>query len=250
MKNVTGYDLSKLICGSYGTLAIFDEVTLKTLPKPETNISLLFPCDDLGAAVARIAGIFASPHEPNAAAILPQAIAAKVGIDVAGAMLAIIRLEGIDVSIADRAAHLLAAHKDGLKIDTDASTALWQQIRDVDLLADADGDIWKLSCAPASSPAVIATLFDQFDFQFFADWAGGLLWLSGPSGTEFGTAMRTALAANGNGHAQLIRDSGNSKDVIAPLQPLSSAHYALHKRVKAAFDPRSVLNFGRMHDGI
>jgi FAD/FMN-containing dehydrogenase len=62
--------------------------------------------------------------------------------------------------------------------------------------------------------------------------------------------MRTALAANGNGHAQLIRDSGNSKDVIAPLQPLLSAHYALHKRVKAAFDPRSVLNFGRMHDGI
>ena len=215
MKNVTGYDLSKLICGSYGTLAIFDEVTLKTLPKPETNISLLFPCDDLGAAVARIAGIFASPHEPNAAAILPQAIAAKVGIDVAGAMLAIIRLEGIDVSIADRAAHLLAAHKDGLKIDTDASTALWQQIRDVDLLADANGDIWKLSCAPASAPAIITTLFDQFDLQFFADWAGGLLWLAGPSGAEFGTAMRSTLAANGDGHAQLIRDSGNSKDVIA-----------------------------------
>jgi glycolate oxidase FAD binding subunit len=118
------------------------------------------------------------------------------------------------------------------------------------LLAEADGDIWKLSCAPASAPAIIATLFDQFDFQFFADWAGGLLWLAGPSGAEFGTAMRSALAANGNGHAQLIRDSGNSKNVIAPLQPLSSAHYALHKRVKAAFDPRSVLNFGRMHDGI
>jgi glycolate oxidase FAD binding subunit len=250
MKNVTGYDLSKLICGSYGTLAIFDEVTLKTLPKPETNISLLFPCDNLSAAVARIAGIFASPHEPNAAAILPQAIAAKAGIDVAGAMLAVIRLEGIDVSVADRAAHLLAADKEGVKLDSDASTALWQQIRDVDLLADADGDIWKLSCAPASAPAIIATLFDHFDFQFFADWAGGLLWLAGPSGAEFGTAMRSALASNGKGHAQLIRDKGNSKDLIAPLQPLSSAHYALHKRVKAAFDPRSVLNFGRMHDGI
>ena len=137
MKNVTGYDLSKLICGSYGTLAIFDEVTLKTLPKPETNISLLFPCDNFSVAVAQIAGIFASPHEPNAAAILPQAIAAKAGVDVAGAMLAIIRLEGIDVSVADRAAHLLAAHKEGVKIDIDASTALWRQIRDVDLLADA-----------------------------------------------------------------------------------------------------------------
>ena len=71
MKNVTGYDLSKLICGSYGTLAVFDEVTFKTLPRPETNISLLFGCEDMTAAVAKIASVFASPHEPNAAAILP-----------------------------------------------------------------------------------------------------------------------------------------------------------------------------------
>ena len=69
----------------------------------------------------------------------------------------------------DRAAHLLAAHKEGVMIDTNASTTLWQKIRDVDLLVDTDGDIWKLSCAPASAPAIIATLLDRFDMQFFAD---------------------------------------------------------------------------------
>ena len=250
MKNVTGYDLSKLICGSYGTLAVFDEVTLKTLPKPETNISLLFACDDSDAAVARIAAIFASPHEPNAAASLPRASAAKAGIEISATMVAVIRLEGIDVSVADRAAHLLASFEGGLEIDNDASTSLWQAIRDVELLEDVAGDIWKLSCAPASAPSIIAALSDQFDLAYFADWAGGLLWLAGPSGGEFGAALRAALAANGSGYAQLIRDQGNSKAVIAPFQPLPAAHYALHKRVKAAFDPMSVLNFGRMHDSI
>jgi glycolate oxidase FAD binding subunit len=162
----------------------------------------------------------------------------------------VIRLEGIDVSVADRAAHLLASFERGLEIDNDASTSLWQAIRDVELLEDVAGDIWKLSCAPASAPSIIAALSDQFDLAYFADWAGGLLWLAGPSGGEFGAALRAALAANGSGYAQLIRDQGNSKAVIAPFQPLPAAHYALHKRVKAAFDPMSVLNFGRMHDGI
>ena len=93
--------------------------------------------------------------------------------------------------------------------------------------------------------------------QFFADWAGGLLWISGPSRAEFGLALRAALATNGGGFAQIFRASGASGGSgeagdadISPFQPLSPAHYALHKRVKAAFDPLAVLNFGRMHNGI
>ena len=250
MKNVTGYDLSKLICGSYGTLAVFDEVTFKTLPRPETNISLLFGCEDMTAAVAKIASVFASPHEPNAAAILPGSMAASAGIDVPGAMVVIIRLEGIDVSVTDRALHLLAADPSGAEIDENSSSALWQRIRDVELLVNQPGDVWKLSCAPAAAPNIIAAVQNQFDITFFADWAGGLLWLAGPSGASFGTALRTALANNGSGYAQLVRDQADTKTVITPFQPLSSAHYALHKRVKAAFDPLSVLNLGRMHDGI
>ena len=250
MKNVTGYDLSKLICGSYGTLAVFDEVTFKTLPRPETNISLLFGCEDMTAAVAKIASVFASPHEPNAAAIIPGSMAASAGVDLPGAMVVIIRLEGIDGSVTDRALHLLALDPSGNEIDENSSSALWQRIRDVELLVNQPGDVWKLSCAPAAAPNIIAAVQNQFDITFFADWAGGLLWLAGPSGASFGTALRAALADNGSGYAQLVRDRADTKTVIAPFQPLSPAHYALHKRVKAAFDPLSVLNLGRMHDGI
>ena len=255
MKNVTGYDLSKLICGSYGTLAVIDEVTIKTLPRPETSLSLLYGCEDMKSAVAQIAAIFASPHEPSAAAILPQSVAATAGLDMATAMIVVIRLEGIALSVEDRAAHLRhMGQLDGggvvgtlLQAD---SEALWARIRDVDLLANTSGDIWKLSCAPASAPAIVAAIEQSFETTFYADWAGGLLWFAGPSGTEFGTALRAALTGHGGGHAQLLCDRAMNKTSVPIFQPLPPAQASLTKRVKAAFDPLGVLNFGRMHNGM
>ena len=253
MKNVTGYDLSKLICGSYDTLAVIDEVIIKTLPRPETSLSLLFEIDNMASAVALIAGIFASPHEPGAAAILPQSVAAAAGIGLAADFVVVIRLEGIALSVDDRAGHLRGMGGIGGTVETvpqALSETLWRRIRDVDLLADHAGDIWKLSCPPASAPQIIAAIEPHFDMAFYADWAGGLLWFAGPSGADFGNALRAALALHGGGHAQLMCDRGNSKQLIPALQPLPPAQASLTRRVKAAFDPLGVLNFGRMHDGI
>ena len=255
MKNVTGYDLSKLICGSYGTLAVVDEVTIKTLPRPETSLSLLYGCDDMKSAVSLIASIFASPHEPGAAAILPQSVVATAGLDMAAAMIVVIRLEGIALSVEDRAAHLLyIGHPDrgGVvgRLPQADSEALWERVRDVDLLAHTSGDIWKLSCAPASAPAIVAAMEPSFETTFYADWAGGLLWFAGPSGVEFGTALRAALMGYGGGHAQLLCDRAMNKTRVPVFQPLPPAQASLTKRVKAAFDPLGVLNFGRMHHGM
>ena len=255
MKNVTGYDLSKLICGSYGTLAVVDKVTIKTLPKPETSLSLMFGCDDVKSAVAQIAAIFASPHEPGAAAILPQRLAADAGLDIAEAMIVVIRLEGIALSVEDRAAHLRQmGQRDRVRVlgtlAQAASEALWARVRDVDLLAHAGGDIWKLSCAPASAPAIVAAMEQSFETAYYADWAGGLLWFAGPSGAEFGTALRAALMTHGGGHAQLLCDRAMSKKSVPVFQPLPPAQASLTRRVKAAFDPLGVLNFGRMHNGM
>ena len=255
MKNVTGYDLSKLICGSYGTLAVVDEVTIKTLPRPETSLSLLYGCDDMKSAVAQIAAIFASPHEPGAAAILPQSVVATSGFDLAAAMIVVIRLEGIALSVEDRAAHLRHMGQPdrggvvGTLLQAD-SEALWARIRDVDLLAHTSGDIWKLSCAPASAPAIVAAMEQSFETAYYADWAGGLLWFAGPSGAEFGTALRAALMTHGGGHAQLLCDRAMSKKSVPVFQPLPPAQASLTRRVKAAFDPLGVLNFGRMHNGM
>ncbi|MBT6566648.1 MAG: FAD-binding protein [Candidatus Puniceispirillum sp.] len=248
VKNVTGYDLSKLICGSFGTLAVVDEITLKTLPRPETSLSLLFPADDMAQATSMIADIFATPHEPGSAAILPHNIAKDARIDMNAPMIIVVRLEGIAVSVNDRAMHLLNANATGEKLDHGKSKKLWQKIRDVDLLAGMPADVWKISCPPSIAAGFLDKLRQQVAFDFYSDWAGGLIWLSGVSDKNFGGAVRSALGQDG--FAMLMRDVGDSKAHVSPFQPLATSMFELHKRVKAAFDPKSVLNFGRMHDGI
>jgi glycolate oxidase FAD binding subunit len=253
VKNVTGYDLSKLICGSFGTLAIMDELTLKTLPRPEVSKSVLIPAVDLAAAVRHIAAILATPHEPSAAAILPSDIVALASLDSSldcGQMLAVIRFEGFAISVNDRVNAVLSLYPDGDSIDDAASQTLWQAIGNTALLADAAGDIWKLSCAPSAAPSVINALPDEWPLRYYADWAGGLLWLDVPSGGVAGTILRQVLADHGGGFAQLIRDAGNTRSLVPPFQPLPSPQLALHKRIKAAFDPKGILNPGRMHHAI
>ena len=151
MKNVTGYDLSKLMTGSFGTLAVMDEITLKTLPRPETSCSLIVQVDDFAAATSKIASLFATPHEPGSAAILPAELARQAGLpldkdmdkdtdkDTASCVI-VVRLEGIDISIADRLANLQRL-TGGDRLEATASEALWAKIRDVRLFSAPVRDV-------------------------------------------------------------------------------------------------------------
>lgn len=248
MKNVTGYDLSKLMCGSFGTLAVMDEITLKTIPAPETGRSLLVGADSFAAAVSLVASIFATPHEPGSAAILPNAIAAEEKLDVGAAFTAVIRLEGIEPSVADRIQNLQTTFG-GETLDHDASKALWHRIRDVQPLAEKPQDIWKVSCAPSDAPRLIDSLDLRQEMRFFADWAGGLVWISSAA-KDLGPQLRSAVAKLDSGFAMLVRDVGATKERVPALQPLKGPMLELHKRVKASFDPLGVLNYGRMHEGM
>lgn len=248
MKNVTGYDLSKLMCGSFGTLGVMDEITLKTLPAPETSCSLLVGADTFADAVARIAKIFATPHEAAAAAILPAGIAGEEGADSGSSFTVVVRLEGIEASVIDRLGHLLKM-TGGEAIAEAKSVNLWRRIRDVQPIAEKPVDIWKVSCAPADAPQMLAALDPRLDVRIMADWAGGLIWIGGAS-PRIGPALRQAVTTLESGFAMLVRDVSVTHEKIPAFQPLSAGHYELHKRVKASFDPLGVLNYERMHEGI
>ena len=142
-------------------------------------------------------------------------------------MIVVIGLEGIALSVEDRAAHLRQMGQPDRErvlgtLSQADSEALWARIRDVDLLAHTIGDIWKLSCAPASAPAIVAAMEQTFRDRIYADWAGGLLWFAGPPGNEFGTALRAALMTHGGGYAQLLCDRSMSKNKRASF-PASAA---------------------------
>ena len=244
VKNVTGYDLSKLLCGSFGTLAVLDEVTLKTLPAPQTSVSLLIASPKLDDAAAAARAALKSAFEPSATAILPKG-AHKLSQNAA---IAIIRLEGVAISVADRFEKLkqeLGTFGHADRLEQDESVALWADIRDVAPIREVEGQIWRISVAPSDGPALLGRLQDKLSAEGYFDWAGGLLWLS-CEGAEAHKTIREAVALCGGGHATLMRASDDLRRQVPIFEPLPNALAQLNKRIQDAFDPYGLLNPERL----
>jgi glycolate oxidase FAD binding subunit len=250
VKNVTGYDLSKLITGSMGTLAALSEVSVKTLPKPETTWTLLLrELDDLRALDAMTKAM-ASSCEVSGAAHLPAAAPARLGFGAAS--LTALRLEGPGPSVEARLAALRRALGGGEKLEDRGSLTLWRGLRDVAPLTGAAGQaVWRLSVPPKAGPAVVRAIGERLDVAYYYDWAGGLIWLSTPDGGDAGAAaIREALSsveAAAGGHATLVRAPESVRRRVPVYQPQPAPLAALTRRVKESFDPKRVLNPGRMH---
>ena len=243
VKNVTGYDLSKLLCGSFGTLAVIDEMTLKTLPAPETSLSLIVANPDLEQAAAAARAALKTAYEPSATAILPQG-AHQMSQSAA---LAVIRFEGVAVSVNDRFEKTqkeLAPFGHTDKLEMAASETLWRDIADVALLPEGR-QIWRISLAPSQGPILLQDIAQQMDVDAYFDWAGGLLWLSSDR-HDAHQIIRQALAHNGGGHATLMRGSDELREAVDVFEPLAKPLAALNKRIQDAFDPHGLLNPGRL----
>ena len=253
VKNVTGYDLSKLVTGSMGTLTVLSELSIKTLPRPETTWTLILRDLDDRAAVTAMAKAMGSAHEVSGAAHLPRGLPAGLGFG-SGALTAL-RLEGPPPSVEARFASLQADLGGGDKLEDKGSLTLWKGLRDVaPLTGAADRAIWRLSLPPAAGPSVVETIGDRLEVTCYYDWAGGLVWLAAPEDGDAGAsiirgAIETAPGA-GSGHATLIRAAEATREKTPVYQPQVKALAALTRRVKESFDPKHVLNPGRMYEGV
>jgi len=260
VKNVTGYDLCKLIAGSWGTLAAMTDVTLKTLPKPETEETVLIRGLEPPAAIAAMTNAMASDCDVSGAAHLPAGVAARIPageIAGAGGAVTALRLEGFAPSIAHRKRMLETLLKPFGELGEAGplvSRRLWQAVRDATpFAASRDGHerpLWRLSTPPSRGAELAATIAEEAHAQMLFDWAGGLVWLTLEPCDDAGAAIvARALGATG-GHALLIRAATSVRATIDVFPRQHSALAALTKRVKESFDPRGVLNPGRMWAGV
>jgi glycolate oxidase FAD binding subunit len=233
MKNVTGYDLSKLLAGSWGTLAVLDEVSVKVLPAPDQTRTLLLHGLDDEAAVTAMCAAMGSPHEVSGAAHVGERTA--------------LRVEGVAPSVEARVKGLRELFP-GVKMDelgTLESRTFWREVRDVAPLGAEPGDaVWRISCAPTEGAAVVARIkAGQPAAKAFYDWSGGLIWLALPARDDADHAL---VRAGLEGHATLIRASEAIRAAVPVFQPLTPALAALTDRVKESFDPRGIFNPRRM----
>src|SRR5215469_15498420 len=258
VKNVTGYDLCKLLAGSWGTLAVMTEVTLKVMPRPEAERTLVLRgLDDLTANRAMTAAL-GSPFDVSAAAHVPSSAlrAGAPGLDMLGAPrqpLTLIRLEGILASASHRAASLATALGSFGAVETieDApSAAAWQAIRDVLPFAAAGPlgawPVWRIVCPPASGGALGQALARDTGGDVIYDWGGGLIWAALPPKADAQAALVRQRVGAAGGHATLIRGSEQMRRDIDVFHPQPPGLASLSERIRNSFDPKRILNRGRL----
>jgi glycolate oxidase FAD binding subunit len=236
VKNVTGYDLPKLMCGSWGRLAALTEVTLKTLPRPEASATLAFHGfgrDDaqrvMLAAMASTASVAAAAHVP--------------GLRGESAITAL-RLEGVEPSIRART-DILARHLNNEVpfdvLDGQKANIFWAHFRDFSLFAP-DLPLWRVHL-PARAWTRFITAVEPLDVHWMVDWAGSLVWLATAAPA---TALRQAASAL-QGHAMLLR-RGPQSGADPIFHPPTPAVAMLEERLRRAFDPKAVFETGRFGD--
>jgi glycolate oxidase FAD binding subunit len=226
VKNVTGYDMPKLLAGSWGTLAVLTEVTVRVSPSPEHERTLILPIAGPAAAVSAMTSALASQCEVSAAAFLPRRGVA-------------LRLEGFEPSVAARAVALLEqlGMPEATWLEQDESRAFWSAVGAAQPL-QAHSILWRL-CVPPSDAAAILERLAPLDYLL--DWGGGLIWIA-CAAADAGS-VRGALR---RGHAILIKAPAAVRAATEVFQPLAAPLAAVSARVKAAFDPCARLNPGRM----
>lgn len=224
MKNVAGYDVSRVMAGAMGTLGIILEVSLKTLPRPAAEETLQFEMPE--AIAIETLNRWAGQPLPLSASAWSEG---ELHVRLSGAALAV------------------AAAREklgGQRVDAAAAGAFWSGLREqtaafFENAAAARLPLWRLSL-PSTTPA--ATL-DRLNGARLIEWGGALRWVA--SGTEAATVRE--LASKAGGHATLFRADADLRAQVGVFQPLAPAALAIHRRLKAAFDPQGLLNPGRLY---
>ncbi len=255
VKNVTGYDLGKLLAGSWGTLAALTEITVKVLPAPEKTRTILVFGPDAVAGTKALTLALQSPNEVSAAAWLPAGLAGHSAVGLvsgAGGPVAAVRVEGPGPSVEYRCGALreaLGGIGETEELHSMNSATFWREIRDVTPFArPGDGRaVWKISVPPSAGAGIVSQLAAGDGAAAFLDWGGGLVWLAVPAGDDARhEAVRAALAESG-GHATLIRAPVAVRAAVPVFQPQPDGLAALSRRVKESFDPEGILNPGRIY---
>jgi glycolate oxidase FAD binding subunit len=248
MKNVTGYDLSKLVSGSYGTLAVLTEVTLKVVPTPEIEETLILVGLAETAGLSVLRAVSQLQHEVSSMAYFPY----RAMPGSRESSLTALRLEGSSVSVRSRRDALLSELRNRAPNVTvlreTESYEFWREAGSGAALRDQKGPLWRISTAPSKACPLLLELTKRkvSHERHYFDWAGGLLWLALDEGSGSCANTIREIVDSLGGHATLVRASREKRLTVPVFHPRPQALSAIYREIKNAFDPAHVLNRGRV----
>jgi len=236
VKNVTGFDLPKLMCGAFGTLSVLTELTFRVYPRPSRAAVLAVMDVAPLQGFAHLRKIARSALEPSGLAYLPSGNTLLADV---GRGAALIRLEGEELPLSEKITLAKALLGAGLA-DVEDGLALFAKIRDGMMFAGTALDVWRMMIPASEAPRIAAEIAAPL---WLGDQAGSLLWLAAPASSA---ALIRSLAAANDGQAMLLKGSDESRAALGLYAPPSPALAKLRDGIKRAFDPDGLLNPGRI----
>jgi glycolate oxidase FAD binding subunit len=237
VKNVTGFDLPKLMCGAFGTLGVLSEMTFRVYPQPLARASLILRDISPEAGFAALRAIWKSALEPSGLAYVPAG-AQLPGLGEVGEGAALIRFEAAEMPLREivAGAQLLV----GAAEEIEGGDVIFALIGEGALYSNSELDVWRVTVPPTEAARVAKAIGSPL---WLGDWAGGLLWI-GARGED--TVRIRAAAAQVGGHAMLLRAPAARRAELGMYAPQPAALAAITASLRAAFDPLSLFNPGRL----
>ena len=254
VKNVTGYDLSKLVTGSFGTLLVLSEITLKVLPLQTDTKTIIVSGLALEHSLGIMGSAIASSNDPSGVVFYPASLRSNFvfnDLTHPGSITAI-RVEGTKTSTEQRINNLIEnlslIDKNITVLDSIQSEIFWEDTRSLKVFSKNQKNILR-SIVPASETINLINRLKTFHPTYFIDWGGSLIWLELDylSNQKIDQIRRRVLDAGG--YLTVIRSPQNlkSSSEIFTIDPIK---FKISQNIKKSFDPKRILNPGKMYTGI
>lgn len=248
VKNVTGFDLPKLMCGAFGTLGPLSEVTLRLLPRAVGSLTLAVRDIDPDRALTLLRRLWQQPLEASGLLYIPAC--AFDGFPMyggTGAGVVLVRVEGGPAALAEKRS-LIQSQLDGrMSVEAAGADAVFAHAASGAVFSDLSLDVWRLAVPPAVSRDVAGALAGTL---WLADWAGAMFWIGTSGDAISAAATLRRISGRAQGALQLVRASEDERAKLCVFPPQSEGLFALSRSVKAAFDPSGLFNSGRMYEGL
>jgi len=262
VKNVTGFDLSKLICGSYGTLVALTEITLKVLPAPEEsktlvvhNLKLETASDLLERSISSsndISGAVFFPTEPKCnGCIMNIEKTFKLNDLKHGGSLTAVRVQGPKKSVDERINSLIKELKiinlDISLLETHQSEIFWNKVKNLEVFSYTKNNIIRIVIPPSQCVQLVYQLSNRF--KYYLDWGGALIWMEACDlSEEMFDSLRKKVVKLG-GYVSMIKYS-DYLPLVEEVFTINRNRFNLSQNIKKSFDPKRILNPGKMYTGI
>ena len=262
VKNVTGYDLSKLICGSYGTLVVLTEITFKVLPTPEESKTLIIHSQKIESAIELLDKAISSSNDISGAIFLPK------GPEVRGCVMNVentfklndlkyegsftaIRIEGSKNSIDQRIKNLIKELQiTNLNIsilEVYQSEIFWNKVKSLEFFYSSKNNILRIVIPPSECVNLVYQFSNKF--KYYIDWGGALMWLEAfELSEEMFESIRRKVVKIG-GYVTMIKNS-DYLPYVEEVFTINRDRFNISQNIKKSFDPKRILNPGKMYTGI